>query len=49
MSIVIFVDGPQESKVSQASAGGCMADERACASTNECVKSEYWCDGERVS
>lgn len=35
--------GPQEAKVSQASATGtCMADERACASTNECVKSEYW-------
>ena len=45
---MIIADGPQEAKVSQASAGGtCMADERACTTTNECVKSEYWCDGER--
>ncbi|KAI6206597.1 Basement membrane proteoglycan [Aphelenchoides besseyi] len=38
--------GPQEQKVTQASASGCMADERSCGS-NECVKAEYICDGER--
>uniref|UniRef100_A0A914R0Q7 Ig-like domain-containing protein n=1 Tax=Panagrolaimus davidi TaxID=227884 RepID=A0A914R0Q7_9BILA len=37
--------GPQELQSALPQSGSCMADERACG-TNECVKSDYVCDGE---
>jgi hypothetical protein len=40
-------DGPQEFQGdANVVSAGCMADERACGS-NECVKMQYVCDGER--
>ncbi|VDM69511.1 unnamed protein product, partial [Strongylus vulgaris] len=37
--------GPQDLQNQLPSSGQCMADERACGN-NECVKSDYVCDGE---
>ena len=44
--IFFILDGTQEFQGDSNAVTGCMPGERACGS-NECVKMEYVCDGER--